>query len=242
MGKTLRRPIQRNLAGKRATQPQQAQPTSPAAAAPQDRLRLFAKEDEPELRRVLLGSYDIPGLHFATPPTILDIGAHAGAATTFFLRRWPGCSIHAYEPHPEAVRWFQENTRDSGWSVSLHTRAVVGAEWPDSRALLLDGLRGPWHRSLYQLGAQLTTGVQVDVVRAAALPEAQVLKVSTNGCELAILDSYPFVMRLRAVLARCARKADHAAIVERLRPSGLSLARDDSRQGEMPGEMVFVRS
>ena len=236
MGKTLRRPIQRHIGSRK---PAPSKPTPSAATLPA--LRSFSAEDGDELRRILDGAYDVPGLSFPTPPGILDVGAHAGAATTFFLRRWPGCSVHAYEPHPDLGRAFQENTRGSGWSVTLHAVAVVGANWPDRHALLLDSQRGPWHRSLYQLGSQLTTGTKVDVVRAGTLPEADVLKVSTNGCELDILDAYTFMTRLRAVLLRRSRKVDHAPLVERLRGYGLNLVRDAGGDAAV-GDMIFARA
>ena len=237
MGKTLSRPIQRSMVHRQAAKP------APGAisAPPSSVLAAFAPEDAADVQRVFAGCYDAPALSFGTPPSILDIGAHAGAATKFFLRRWPGCSVHAYEPHPDAARWFQENHKDKGWSVSLRTVAVVGANWPDAKAKLFDGLRAPWDRSLYQLSAQLTTGIDVEIQRASALPEADILKVATNGCEVDILDSYPYVTRLSAVMLRCSRESDRPQIIDRMRQSGLALVRTETEKAEVPFEMIFLR-
>lgn len=235
MGKSLTRPRQRLIAHR----PKPTAPTPPATSSPKGSearsLRVVPPDDVVDVNRVLDGCYDIPDLSFSGPPSILDVGAHVGAASAWFLARYPGCSIQAYEPHPAMVAAFQENLRDARWSVTLISLAVVGIGWPDLDAFLLDGLRGSWHRSVHQLGEQLTTGTKVATLRASELPEADILKLTTNGCELDILDSYPYLMKLRAVLLRSVRPSDEKSIVERLRASGLKLLR-----GPAP-EMIFVR-
>ena len=48
---------------------------------------------------VLRGSYDVP-FNPEKPPRILDIGANVGAFCIWATKRWQGCSMWAYEPHP----------------------------------------------------------------------------------------------------------------------------------------------
>jgi hypothetical protein len=62
---------------------------------------------------VLAGSYDIP-FNPEKPPVILDIGANIGAFTSWAAKRWPGCVIHAYEPHPGNYAMLEE-TRWRSW-------------------------------------------------------------------------------------------------------------------------------
>ena len=235
MGKSLTRPRQRLIAQRPKP------PAAPAPAASSRKvfegrtLRVVPPDDAADVSRVLNGCYDIPDLSFSVPPSILDIGAHVGAASARFLAFYPGCSIQAYEPHPAMAEAFAENLSDAGWSVTLHRLAVVGIGWPHVDAFLLDGLRGPWHRSVHQLSEQLTTGTKVATIRASELPEADILKLTTNGCEVDILDSYAYLMKLRAVILRSVRPSDETSIVERLRASGLKLL------SERAPEMLFVR-
>jgi FkbM family methyltransferase len=232
MGKTITRPRQRLITVRPQPQPRLA--PAPSGAV-EGHLRTVAPEDLVDVRRVLNGCYDAPTLSFPVPPSILDVGAHVGAASRWFLDRFPGCSIQAYEPHPSTADALAENLRDAGWSVDVHPLAVVGIDWPDPKPLLLDGRRSQWHRSLYPLDEQVTSGTRIATLLATELPEADILKLATNGCELDILDAYPYLKKLRAVMLRCTRPADQRPIAERMRASGLSLVREGAP------EMVFVR-
>jgi FkbM family methyltransferase len=194
------------------------------------------------MRRVFAGCYDIPGLSFETPPTILDIGANVGASTLWFGTRWPGCTVQAYEPHPGHAASFIENLRESGVNATLHPVAVVGPNWPAGKLMLFEGAHGPRERSLYQLGSQQSNGVSVDTMPARELPPADILKVDTEGCEVEITFEYQHLAGVKAVLLECHRKRDYPLLVERMRQNGLRLIRDDSRHGEWIGEVIFLRS
>jgi FkbM family methyltransferase len=58
-------------------------------------------------------------------PTIFDIGANTGTMTEAYLQMFPGASIHAFEPHPEAFaelkRKFEDNPK-----VRLNNLGVAG--------------------------------------------------------------------------------------------------------------------
>jgi FkbM family methyltransferase len=59
-------------------------------------------------------------------PVIFDCGANIGMATLFFKWLYPGCEIHAFEPHPETFAVLSENvTRNQLTHVALHNVALV---------------------------------------------------------------------------------------------------------------------
>ena len=69
--------------------------------------------------------YDFPCDH--PSPTIIDGGANVGAATIWWLARWPKARVVAFEPDPhvfEALAW---NIRFLG-SVELHKCALSGGD------------------------------------------------------------------------------------------------------------------
>lgn len=91
------------------------------------------------LEAVLDGAYYVPGLSFASPPHVLDVGANVGAFAVWAAREWPGCSIDCYEPHPEHVAMLKENlgihpdgmvagVRGTDATVSIAEVAVVGVD------------------------------------------------------------------------------------------------------------------
>lgn len=47
--------------------------------------------------------------------TIIDAGAHIGAASAYFLQRWPLASVMAIEPEPGNYRVLKENMKDKLW-------------------------------------------------------------------------------------------------------------------------------
>lgn len=57
--------------------------------------------------------------------SIMDCGANIGLATLFFKWRYPGSTVHAFEPDPETFALLEKNMRDNGLEgVFLHNIAV----------------------------------------------------------------------------------------------------------------------
>ena len=138
-------------------------------------------------RAVLEGEYDVP-VEFAEPPVVLDIGANVGAFARWALWRWPGCSIHCYEPHTgnyELLKRTLKTYRGNGTVCLLypHPQAVLDVSM---KMPLNEGAFNCGEWSLFDTKAGKGS-VLVDVISADLLPKADVLKIDAEGAEPAIL-------------------------------------------------------
>ena len=139
---------------------------------------------------VARGSYDIP-FDPKTPPVVIDIGANCGMFTRWAAQRWPGCTIHAYEPEAGnyallgrtiASMAVGEYKKGNVLNVSSRQQAVAGH---NTRALLH---RGQFNCGEWSLLMDAGLGsVEVDVISAADLPRADILKIDAEGAEASIL-------------------------------------------------------
>lgn len=138
----------------------------------------------PHLKRVFEGEYDLPLCYNAEPPTILDLGANYGSFAVWASHRWPGAHIHCYEPHPETFAVLQENLAIYP-KVYAHNYAIGN---PGMR-VLINGQENTGESSLYLQQNQTDfTGQHVEVRDPLQLPEAQILKMDIEGCELEVLE------------------------------------------------------
>lgn len=148
---------------------------------------------ENHCRDVLEGSYDVP-YNPTTPPVVLDLGANVGAFTRWAAKRWPGCTIHAYEPCPSNYKLLLETcSRFADGVVIARDQAVAGHA---CRAPLQAGEFncGEWSLVMPEVAGR--EKVEVDVIAATDLPKADVLKLDVEGCEVAILAQFQIAGRL----------------------------------------------
>jgi FkbM family methyltransferase len=133
------------------------------------------------LEKVFAGEYEIPfNMHGLT---ILDLGANCGAFSVWASHRFPGCRIHAYEPHPDNILYFEMNLKGY-YNVTLHNYAVGS---PGMR-VLNDGKFNQGEASLHTiLNNPMPTGRHVEVVDPLTLPEADILKMDIEGSEIEVL-------------------------------------------------------
>lgn len=144
---------------------------------------------------VLAGCYDLP----YEAKTVLDIGANVGAFARWAKTRWQWCEIVCYEPQPENYTLLQRTVS----CYALTQCSVVNIAVSNSAgrmALHENGNRGEW--SFIKFGNGLGA-IEVDVMDAANLPDADFIKIDTEGAEINIL------MRLEA----CGKLAAVNAIV-----------------------------
>src|SRR5262245_3153822 len=141
----------------------------------------------PHLQEVLNGEYMVPYEH--PGPVILDVGANIGGFATWASLRWPGATIHCYEPVPENFQMLKGNTAYLGPRVHLNNFAVGD---PSHTAMFL-GKNNCGECSFFQLGEQSSTPVTVHTEPPTVLPKAQILKLDTEGCELEILRGLPSI-------------------------------------------------
>lgn len=134
--------------------------------------------------KVLSGEYEC-GVDFDAPPSVLDLGGNCGAFAVWSRARWQGASVIAYEPNPSAAIIFAINTE--GMDVELHQKAVRGEA---GTAFLHFGANNLGEASLHKGDEQVEDGVIVDCVAARDLPDCDVLKIDTEGCEVEILRGY----------------------------------------------------
>ena len=124
--------------------------------------------------------------------TILDIGANVGAFSLWADMRWPGSTIHAFEPHPETFRLFQRNVagRDNiaGRNVALSASGarqgkLVASYAGDGEAMLSEYREATFDAEY--AGEELT----VDLLHPADLPKADVVKLDVEGAEADIIEA-----------------------------------------------------
>jgi FkbM family methyltransferase len=136
----------------------------------------------PHVQKVLRGEYNLPYQH--PNPVILDIGANIGSFAAWAIERWPGCSIHCYEPMPGTFELLRYNLRDLvGASVSLNNFAIGDP----ARTRLFLGKNNCGEASFFDLGEQSSESVEVVTKAPDVLPKAEILKIDTEGSEIDIL-------------------------------------------------------
>lgn len=65
---------------------------------------------------------DLKRLVGTNMPIILDIGANDGSTTLEFLRHFPSCTVHAFEPDERALRKLKANVKHS--NAHIHATAI----------------------------------------------------------------------------------------------------------------------
>jgi FkbM family methyltransferase len=134
------------------------------------------------VQKVLDGEYDVA--YQANRPVILDIGANVGSFAAWAMGRWPGCHVHCYEPLPDNFALLKSNLGHlEGTSVTLHNFAIGD---PSLKRLYL-GRNNCGEASFYDIGEQSAVGIDVETRPPSVLPQAQILKIDTEGSEIDIL-------------------------------------------------------
>lgn len=190
-------------------------------------------------RDVLEGSYDVP-YSPATPPVVLDLGANVGAFTLWASRRWPGCTIHAYEPHPGNFALLKRTVDTLEYPALVACHQVAVADIDGRAPLRMGGFNcGEW-------SLMCPTGkdpIDVQVIHATKLPHADVLKIDTEGAEVAILASLTYATRIRefsAVMIECHNGNWTAPLKVRMSENGFALV-GENIHAEHRRELKWMR-
>ena len=161
------------------------------------------------LAEVLEGEYKMEvfdHLKVGRPLVIIDAGANVGAFTVWAQAEYPGCTIHAYEPHPKNISYYRLNCPD----VDLVEAAIINSQRADGEVSPIDeitlydgcdsvnGMSGM--ASVDCTGGQVRDrSFRVKAVQAADLPPCDLLKIDTEGSEIPILQGYRHLDGVKAV-------------------------------------------
>lgn len=142
----------------------------------------FPPSMKPVVDEVLSGEYDLP---LNIQHTIIcDIGANVGSFAIWATHRWPGNTIHCFEPSPSTFKYLKKNLQPYK-NVILHNAAVGNPK----RTRLYQGLNSCAQASFFQLGEQKNEFELVTTVEPSNLPKkCDILKIDTEGCEIEILE------------------------------------------------------
>ena len=156
-----------------------------------------------ELLSSLRDDYRLEELPPYDAPIVLDVGAHVGGFSRYALERWPRAQVYAFEPHPLTFAKLVDQTR--GLRIYATRVAVVHPKKSDT-VRLYEGVNGSHECSTRDdvrwphCSQDLTRWHDVPALDASELLPADVLKVDTEGAELAILTGYRHMPGVRALL------------------------------------------
>lgn len=190
---------------------------------------------------VLAGCYDVP-FKPEKPPVILDIGANVGAFVRWAVNRWPGCTIHCYEPFPGNYALLERTVATIGpeqSEIHVNQQAVYDK---DSKIMLhLSGENCGGH-SFFNAGDKETGAVEVEAIHAQKLPKADILKLDVEGAEIAILAALRDIGRLqefKAIMLEYHTGMGGLAVKQLLTERGFVLTGEKVHNKER-GELRFV--
>ena len=130
-------------------------------------------------------AYELPA-DVEPPQTVLDVGANVGLASSFFLTKYPRCSVLAIEPDPINHELARQNLAQFGARATL----VQAAVWHEETALRVTSgdSRGTWS-STVETGSiladdQVVEALTVDnILDRYGLTSVDLLKMDIEGAE-----------------------------------------------------------
>jgi FkbM family methyltransferase len=161
--------------------------------------------------------------------TILDIGANVGSFALWASLRWPGSTIHCYEPNPGTFAYLARNT-----AGHPNVRCVNAAVFPggQNKASFFSRYAGDGEAGLLAYaGDTFREGVveatfEVDVVAPSELPRADVIKLDIEGGEAEVLAALDLT-GVSYVLGEFQNRRNRIAMQETLARAGFVAVRDE---------------
>ncbi len=129
---------------------------------------------------------------------ILDVGAYDGKTTLFLRESFPECSVHAFEPNPEAFSILEQNTQACG-KIIRHKEALSDTDGTcplyvthnkvssSLNKILTDS---PSAAGTFTEQLKVNNIIQIPMVRLDALgfDEILLLKMDTQGNEVRVIE------------------------------------------------------
>ena len=179
------------------------------------------------------GEYDVD---YGNPkPVILDIGANIGGFTVWANNRWPNSTLHCYEPVKNIFEWLKFNTENMP-NVTIQNVAV--GERDEERQLYYGMSVLSGCGSLINGREQLDIGELVRVIPANSLPEADIVKIDTEGWEVQILSGITF--KPDVYLIEYHSSADREEIA-RILSDYILVEQNDYRQNDYGSQLGVVK-
>ncbi len=209
----------------------------PASPWPDDYLFRIAPD---HCADVLGGCYDVP---FDDIKTALDIGANIGAFSMWAAQRWPGIALHCYEPQSDNYEMLLKTIANliPNQTVPIVAHNVAVLHQSGKTNLYFDGL----NCGEYSCGNRGTEPVQqVIVADAGYLPEADLIKIDTEGAEFIILQRMVELNRLattKAIVLEYHSVSSVDAMIELLKNQGFGLHSLD-KHAMHRGLLKFLRA
>ena len=203
--------------------------------------------DPNHCKNVLEGAYDVPYWP-EKPPVILDIGANIGAFTRWAVKRWPGCTVHAYEPQPDNYKLLEQTVSNLDVINCVHTypKAVTDK---NGTGKLFNHAFNCGEFSFFRQGGDAESRepkdiVEVETIAGMDLPKADILKLDCEGSEGSILASLYAANRLMdfsAIMLEYHNEQDGINIRNGLEFNGFTVTGEDA-MAQHRGELQFVRN
>lgn len=145
-----------------------------------------------DVRSILRGrTYTVPD-ELAGVRVVLDVGANVGATSVYFACLFPEAEVHAFEPAEATFRLLEKNARPFP-SIRPHHHGLLDR---DADVDLFHGAVGPGQASIHGDRDGVRSSSERVQVRSAgewlkeqAFERIDVLKIDTEGCEVAIIES-----------------------------------------------------
>ena len=176
---------------------------------------------------VLSGEYESG--HDGTGLMILDIGANVGSFALWASLRWPGSTIHSFEPNPGTFAYLARNTAHNPAIRCKNAAVFPGGE---KKAQFFSRFAGDGEAGLlayagdtFREGA-ITGAYEVDVVAPSELPRADIVKLDIEGGEGPVLASLD-LSGTSLVLAEFQNRRNRIQMQETLAKAGFVALRDE---------------
>jgi len=134
------------------------------------------------------GEYEVDHVEVKGKPIICDIGANVGAFTIWSLKRWDPECVYCYEPLKSNFNQLRANINNLPTIATNFMLGNKAVEAPSNK--LYANTQGPASSSFYDCPFKTDEFEEVESISASELPNCNILKVDTEGCEIDIITKY----------------------------------------------------
>lgn len=200
-------------------------------------------------RDVLEGDYDVP-YDPETPPVILDIGANIGAFARWAAQRWPGATIHCYEPHPDNFELLRRTRKEFNLADTTTVTQFAVSNTEADVELVACGFNCGEHTIFMapELKNAKPPGITVHATDVATLFKFHlpytILKIDAEGAELAILQRLAETSNLhtlQAIMLEFHASAHRKPIISLLHNNGF-IVHEQTIHSEHRGVLKFLKA